>query len=147
MAHRTPGPENFALHMPKAQPNKGKTAICGILRITRTSLGASEFYFAGVCWSFFWRTFCWAAYPVGIFLEEAASFYGANRPDCTRRLSPHASRSLHAIGSGISGAGRRVVTLVLSQLSRCSQQRLIVAPRALVRAAVGRRPGDRAKRV
>ena len=30
-------PENLALHTPKAQPNKGATAICRILRITRTS--------------------------------------------------------------------------------------------------------------
>ena len=47
MAHRTPGPGKFALHTPKAQPNKGATAICRILRITRTSSGESEFYLRG----------------------------------------------------------------------------------------------------
>ena len=48
VTNRTPGRGNFALHTtPKAQPNKGATAMFGILRITRTSQGASVFYFRG----------------------------------------------------------------------------------------------------
>ena len=44
MAHRAPGPESFAFHTPKAQPNEPTTAMCGVLHKNRRSQGASAYY-------------------------------------------------------------------------------------------------------
>ena len=49
MAHRAPGRGNFVLRTPKAQPNKGATAMCGVLRITNPNeLGRIWILLAGV---------------------------------------------------------------------------------------------------